>query len=573
MNHTLLNNQERARQLRIRVENITILLLVVFSFFLFLLTFFPFSRISKAMQGSFEMGRMVQRAFSIVLFVLSLQLWKRKRNAWTIAVGIFVLNFLRGLIGMGHPLHNGIMILDLFLFILFFITRKDFCCPAGRGNRRQTLLLALFAIIGVLINVGITWHYMRLGTADGASVSFADSFTQGISMIFGMGSLPASMAEHHGTEFVLFWFSWGCILAAILCAVRPWIQKQAHGSQEIQHARTLLNLYSQNPCSYLALEDDKCLYFGHSVDGVLPYGTVGDTIVVNGDPVCRDEDFPALLAEFKEFCQNSAHNIFFLELTDYYLREYEKQGFGLVKSGEEARFKLADYEISGKKGAKMRMNINHATKAGVTVHEYKVLEKRDPALDREFDRITDEWLDGKKSGMLQFTMGTVGLENPMDKRYFYALNSDGKMVAFIVFVPFLGKNGYMADVTRHGKDAPSGVMETIIYEAFQVFKEEGIGYGSLGVAPLAGLSAESKNPMERLLQFIYDHLNACYGFRDLYRAKEKYSPTEWVPSYYAYLPKYPTPSMLYAAVEIQNPHGIRGYILTFLKGELHKWKK
>lgn len=36
------------------------------------------------------------------------------------------------------------------------------------------------------------------------------------------------------------------------------------------------------------------------------------------------------------------------------------------------------------------MNINHATKAGVTVHEYKVLEKRDPALDREFDRITDE---------------------------------------------------------------------------------------------------------------------------------------------------------------------------------------
>ena len=28
-----------------------------------------------------------------------------------------------------------------------------------------------------------------------------------------------------------------------------------------------------------------------------------------------------------------------------------------------------------------------------------------------------------------------------------------------------------------------------------------------------------------------------------------------VPSYYAYLPKYPTPGMLYAAVEIQNPHG------------------
>ena len=37
----------------------------------------------------------------------------------------------------------------------------------------------------------------------------------------------------------------------------------------------------------------------------------------------------------------------------------------------------------------MRMNINHATKAGVTVHEYKVLEKRDLALEAEFDRIPD----------------------------------------------------------------------------------------------------------------------------------------------------------------------------------------
>ena len=563
--------QGKQLRLRIRIENITITLLAVFSLFLFILTFFPFSKISQTMQVSFEMGRMVQRAFSIILFVLSLQLWKRKRNAWSVAMFIFVLNFLRGLICMGHPMHNVLMLFDLLLFILFFFFRKDFCCPAGRENRRQTGLLVLLAIAGVLANTGITWHYMRLGMDGNESVSISESFSQSIGTMFGMGNLPTSMVNQHGTELVLFWFSWGCILAAILFAMRPWIQKQAHGVQELQHARTLLNLYSQNPCSYLALEDDK--YFGHTVDGVLPYGIVGDTIIVNGDPVCKDEDFSTLLAEFKNFCQKSAHNIFFLGLTDYYLSEYEKQGFGLVKSGEEARFKLSDYEITGKKGAKMRMNINHATKAGVTVHEYKVLEKRDPAIDKEFNRITNEWLEGKKSGMLQFTMGTVGLENPMDKRYFYALNSDEKMVAFIVFVPFLGKNGYMADVTRHGKDAPGGVMETIIYQAFQVFKEEGIGYGSLGVAPLAGLDTESKNPMERLLRFIYDHLNDCYGYRDLYQAKKKYSPTEWVPSYYAYLPKYPTPSMLYAAVEIQNPHGIRGYILTILKGEFKRWKK
>ena len=107
-------------------------------------------------------------------------------------------------------------------------------------------------------------------------------------------------------------------------------------------------------------------------------------------------------------------------------------------------------------------------------------------------------------------------------------------------------------------------METIIYEAFQVFKNEGIHYGSLGVAPLAGLDDEKAEPVEKLLRFVYDHLNECYGFKDLYRAKEKYSPTEWVPAYYIYLPKFPTPDMFYAVVKIQNNNVIREAVQSFL---------
>lgn len=160
----------------------------------------------------------------------------------------------------------------------------------------------------------------------------------------------------------------------------------------------------------------------------------------------------------------------------------------------------------------------------------------------------------------------------MDKRYFYAKNAEGTIVAFIAFVPFLGKDGYMADVTRHGCNAPGGVMETIIYEAFQTFRSEGVHYGSLGVAPLAGLDDEKASLVERLLRFVYNNLNDCYGFKDLYRAKEKYSPTQWLPAYYVYLPKHPTPDMFYAVVKIQNPDGIREGVQSFLKGKIHHEK-
>ena len=62
-------------------------------------------------------------------------------------------------------------------------------------------------------------------------------------------------------------------------------------------------------------------------------------------------------------------------------------------------------------------------------------------------------------------------------------------------------------------------MELIMYEAFQVFKEEGVEYASLGVAPLAGLKEENASLMEKLLEFVYEHLNQCYGFKDLLPGK------------------------------------------------------
>lgn len=558
-----------SRSTRIKIENIIIIFIALASLGLLVLSFLPSLPMSAAVRVSLEMGKMVERAFSIVILAVSLQLMKRRRTAWSVVVFVLLVNFIRGFSGYHRPAHVLIMVGDAVLLAAFVYFRDDFCCPASKRSKKGASAFLILTLAAIASNAGLSYHYMKIG-ALGSGGSLWESLASGTGMIFGMGNgLPGKFGSSR-FEVAIFWFSWSCVLAAVLYAARPWIQARRSQKTDIQHARTLLNLYSRNPCSYLALEDDKYLYFGTKADGVIPYGAVGETVIVNGDPVCSDQDFPALLAEFKEFCQKSAHNLFFLSVTDHYLEEYQNQGFGFVKCGEEARFCLSEYEISGKKGAKMRMNINHATRAGVTVREYKVLEKRDPGLEKEFDRITQEWLKEKKSALLKFTLGSVGLEEPMDKRYFYASDASGKMVAFTVFVPFMGKNGYMADVTRHGKNAPGGVMETIIYQSFQVFREEGVEYGSLGVAPLAGLEERSSNLVERLLRFVYDHLNQCYGFKDLYRAKEKYSPTQWLPSYYVYLPKIPTPDMFYAVARIQNPQGVWDYVSSMVKGRFKR---
>lgn len=561
---------ERKIQMHILVENVAIGFILAWAAAALVLSFLPVTGLTGAVYSALEMSRMVQRVFSVVLMITSVNLLKRKRAAWLITILLIAANLCLHLIRRS-PLKTTFIICESACLVILFFTARDFCCPSGKKTAKKAAAMGLLTAAGVLVNAGIGYHGLKLATAKPfAPVIFWESFKQAIQVMFG-SSDGWNTPIYKGVRFeeFIFWISWGCVLAAVLYILKPFVVNQGRSLRDLEHARDLVKSYGQNPAAYLTLEDDKLLYFGKSVDGVIAYGVVGETIVVNGDPICRDEDFGRFLTEFREFCQKSSHYAIFLSVTGKYLEEYKNQGFGFVKCGEEARFYLAEYDIKGKKGAKMRMNINHATKAGLTVYEYKAGEKRDEALEREFDRVSGEWLKEKKTGKLKFTVGDVGLENPMDKRYFYAVDDTGRLMGFIAFCPFESMKGYMADVTRHAKDAPGGVTEKIMYEAFLVFKEEGIAYASLGLAPLANLvkEGETAKGMTRLLEFVYHNLNSCYGFKDLFRAKEKYSPNEWLPGYYVYLPKVPRPQMLYAIVRIQNPLGVVDYVKALLVGK------
>ncbi len=144
-------------------------------------------------------------------------------------------------------------------------------------------------------------------------------------------------------------------------------------------------------------------------------------------------------------------------ITGAFLDTYAALGYNFVKCGEEARINLLSYNLAGGKMAKMRANINHANKAGLTTHEYKPTEKTDKGIEAEMKAISEEWLRGKKSRELVFTVGGMGLSEPMDRRYFYARDAKETMVAFNVFLPFGGMKGYYADVTRRLAKAPGGV--------------------------------------------------------------------------------------------------------------------
>ncbi len=559
---------ERIYRRRIVTENILIGLLGVLALLTLAASFFPGARLSGFLMHLLTMKAMTSRVFAVVLLIALYHLYQRKRMAWRVTVVLLLLNLIRHLLPPHLTMFSVIAALEAICLCVLLVLHGDFCCPSEKSSVKRGIALLIPAVAAIVLNAGIGYHVLKTQLAAAPDrVLLWESMKEACNILLGTTNRNAVGFPNVRFENFMFGFTWVCIVLALLYSFRPWIEHFFWTEHAMQRAREIVLRYGQNASSYLTLEDDKLLYFSKCAEGVIPYGVVGSTVIVNGDPICAPEDFSAVLAEWKDFCQKSNHKVVFLGITGQFVDEYRKQGFGTVKCGEEARFDVQNYDIAGKKGAKMRMNINHATKAGLIVREYKPNEARDPGIEAAMERITQEWLSEKKSGLLTFTMGTLGLERPLDRRYFYACDAQGHLYGYNVYSPFDGGAGYMADITRRSHDAPGGITEKIMYEAFHVFKQEGVRTVSLGIAPLANIVREGEraNGIEKLLQFVYEHLNSCYGFKNLYRAKENYSPTEWLPGYYAWLPKLPAPEVFYAVVRIQNQEGVKDFAKAYLK--------
>jgi len=502
----------------------------------------------------FEIHHTISRFLGFTILLVSWKLYKRISAAWNITMTALSLWIFQFVFIHHDKVTSPMFLIEVAFYFILLLSRNYYCRKADRYSLKKSIIIFGIYAAFVFFNAVIAHLHEK------NMMSVLVCIEETVDIMFGTENTeiyPRSF--YHG---FIFYFSWLCIFSGLIFLLTPYISRKKREHGETEAARELVKKYGQNCSSYTTLESDKNYFFSKSGNAFIAYGIVRDVITVLGDPVCAPGEIDSFLGEIKTYCEENAYSIIFMNTTDLFLGAYKRLGFGCVKSGEEPRFYLPEYNISGGGGAKMRANINHATKAGITVKEYKPVTEHNPDIEKQLTEASQEWLDMKKSGELVFTMGSISFDNPMDRRYFYAENAAGKIEGFIVFVPFAAMNGYMADVTRHCKDATRGIMEKIFYEAMMTFKSENVKWGSMAVAPLARLENET-DITAKLLNAVYEKMNSVYGFKALYQTKLKYNPTCWISNYYVYYPAVFTPAQAYAIIRIQNPLGIIDYAKSF----------
>ena len=538
-----------ARQVLVDVALVAALLLAV-AMFASTIWHTPWSS-EITLRHAMAVNHFCRRFFALLLVLVAWFLFNRRFAAWVIAVVALSASFVLYAPHMDE-LTVVMVSLQVFTLVVLLVNWRYFCRGADRPSLRAAVAVFLVLVVFFLVDAFVGHIVASPG------LTWGQSFDRVLNTLFVTGGTRLA------TRFTV-WAFWLCFGVGVLLVLRPVVFRTVMSARRRQRAREIVLADSQNPTSYLALEDDKALFFSENTSGVVAYRIVGDFVIVMGDPICADDDFTTVLRDFYLFCAEGDYTAIFLGTTAKYLSEYHAMGFDHIKCGEEAIFELADFDLAGGARAKFRSKFNGATNSGVTVHEYKPAQGRDASIEHAFEHVSADWLKGKKSGQLAFTIGGMNLHNPMDRRYFYARDKDERIVGFHIFLPYEGQTSYLVDMTRRLRDAPAGVTEKINGEAFLQFKAEGKHIASLGVAPLANLRDDSKPRLaHKALGLFYERGNRFYGFKALTKAKAKYGP-EWVPSYWVYPKGLLTPRMIMAVIKVQNPGGIRDFLTGLVR--------
>ncbi len=157
-----------------------------------------------------------------------------------------------------------------------------------------------------------------------------------------------------------------------------------------------------------------------------------------------------------------------------------------------------------------------------------------------------------------------------DKKYYFGSNVEGA----IVYVVAAGVAVCVGDPVCRQEDAVILLSEFISFcrqneldicfcqtteNMLSIYKDMRFGITKYG-------EGEECKPITSLaLELIYEHLNNFYGFKTLHQYKRKYGPTTWEPRYLAYYPGVFTPKIAYSIIKVQNPKGVKDYILQQIK--------
>lgn len=460
------------------------------------------------------LGRFSGIAVWLLLLLVARALARGKRQAWLLSVGLLVL-------------------LGAFSY----------------GSRSMRFLFPM--MLAVLLAFIVLAPLFRTRSDPGALARGYAALVAGCAAIYGhriIYKLLSSVIPHpYSLMFTLRVAAFIFLGIGVIEIMRPVLPRRATREAELARARSLIERYGRHSLAHYTLGPNLSYFWGDTGQAFLCYRVHRGVAVMLGDPIGRDDELPALVRRFRQYCDHQDWELAIYQASPMTVELLSSGGVHAIKVGEEAIIDTSHFTVRGKIGAPVRHAVARARRDQVSVSIWH----GEPLPEAHFagmKQVSAAWLQAHRTyTQMGFSMGRFPADWSPELLTAVAQGSGGETLAFLTWTPLYRGNGWTLDNMRRGAQTPPGTVEYLIAESIEWARVRGYSTMSLSLAPLAGLGEEVKSISEavalprwrisssaRLFQRSAAYLHRrgllLANYRSLYFFKQKFQPT-WAPRY------------------------------------------
>ncbi|GAA2232583.1 DUF2156 domain-containing protein [Streptomyces nogalater] len=248
---------------------------------------------------------------------------------------------------------------------------------------------------------------------------------------------------------------------------------------------------SENPSSFLAVNEGNSYFALPGRPGVIVYRPAGEYLIQFAGPFAPDDSYLDLARAFTEYARADNRKLAIIQLQKRDAEIYAREGFTVNQVGASYAVDLTTFTLAGSRYMQLRNKISRALRSGLTIIEADYEKWQEGVRN-----INTKWLPlkGEAARPLEYLVGQTGGEMQKHRRLFIG-HIDGEAVGYVSYSPVYGSNpGWMHDLSRRLPDSPAGVMEAINKAAIDVFRDEKVPWLHFGFTPFTSLSDEREVP-------------------------------------------------------------------------------
>lgn len=465
----------------------------------------------------------------LLLLINAAFMLKGLRSAWWFAVLLSVGSLI------GHltkAIDYEEAAIALLVLLSLYSTRKEYVVRSNPRLRSVGIFTALGSVAAVIIYGVVGFYFLDIRYFD-VDFNLAQSIKYTLVNFFLVGSPDLVPMGHFARNFIVSiqvsgFLSMGFVVFTVIA---PYVWKSEPDHAELAKAMALTKIYGNSAMDYFKTYHDKLLFFNEDNTCFISYKVSGNYAVILENPVAENKDvMTEALVAFYKYCSDNGLKSISYRVPSESIDLYKYLGKKCLYLGQEAVVDLNTFTLQGADKKSMRNALNKVCERGFKSHVYTPPLKE--GLIQKLKAVSDDWLLDTERQELVFSQGTFQWTEIKDQTVIVVENEEEKIIGFLNIIPDYAKDEGTYDLMRKTSDAPNGVMDFMLVELFNYFKQNNIQYVNLGFAPLSGIETP-EDITERSMKFAYEKIKSFSHYKGLREYKEKFTPT-WHDKYLIY---------------------------------------